>query len=85
MILCLGEKIKFLEGKSMKKELLTNTEYKILKLFSKGFNRKEIAEKLNISYSQCRKMINEILAKMNTTNITTCLIKAYNEGIIEGK
>ena len=39
----------------MEKELLTNTEYKILKLFSKGFNRKEIAEKLNISYSQCRK------------------------------
>ncbi|CDE61358.1 putative uncharacterized protein sll0782 [Fusobacterium sp. CAG:439] len=67
----------------MNKELLTEQEHKMLQLFAKSYNRKNIADELNISYSSCRKLVNALLKKFEADNLTSCLIKAYDEGFIK--
>ena len=67
----------------MNKELLTEDEHKILFLLAYNYNRKDIAKKLNISYSKCRNTVNKLCEKFETDNTIICLLKAIEEGFIK--
>lgn len=67
----------------MNKELLTAQEYEILKMLADSCPRKNIAEKLNISYSKCNSIVRKIFKKFDAPNTANCIYKAYYEGFLK--
>ena len=45
--------------------------------------RKNIAEKLNISYSKCNTIVRKIFKKFDAPNTANCIYKAYYEGFLK--
>lgn len=60
----------------------TKREIQILNLIAIGCTRKQIARQFNISYTQCRNIVNNICLKYKAENITNCIIKAIKDGYI---
>ena len=56
---------------------LTETEYKILQMLSKGFLYKEVSTKIEISEASLRKKIHQIYEKLHVNNRTEALNKVY--------
>ena len=61
---------------------LTNKEMEILRLLCSGFERKEIAEKLDIAQGTLKNHISQILEKMEFDSITNLLIFCISNGYI---
>lgn len=59
----------------MNKELLTAQEYEILKMLADSCPRKNIAEKLNISYSKCNTIVRKYLKNLMRLILLIVFIK----------
>lgn len=66
----------------MEKVKLSSQETIILSLIAEGFTRKFIADKLNIPYPRCLRIVKHIQEKFDTTNLIECVVKAYKGGYI---
>ena len=62
---------------------ITKIEKEILQLLSRGDTRKQIAQKLNMSYYHCRQIISSTMKKLQAKNATQGVILALYNGFIE--
>jgi len=67
----------------MKKFDLTKDEIEILRLYSKGFNIKNILEKLGIKPEDKDFVVKEILNKMNVPTLILAVIVAVSNDLID--
>lgn len=65
-----------------KKQNLTPREKKIIELISQGYTDKEIASKINVSYSSIRNAIALSQLKTSTVNRAQLVSWAYNHKIL---
>lgn len=61
---------------------LTEREYEVLKLVSKGYSNKSVARELNISLSTVKTHLRSIFRKMEVEDRANLIIKAIKQGII---
>lgn len=65
----------FSQTKTSVDELISKREKEVLELLSKGFLYKEIADKLNISFSTVKRHLNHIYQKLQVQNKTEAINK----------
>jgi len=70
------------ELEKKEKVAITERQYQILLLLSKGLLNKQIASELNISINTVSTHLHEIFRKLNVTNRTAAVQNAYKFGII---
>lgn len=75
--------IKSTQGKSDKLASLTEREVEFIKVFSKGFSHKEIADKLNISPRTVEVHKKNVMDKLGMTNTIDLIKFAIKEGLVE--
>ena len=61
---------------------LSNQELKVLKLIAAGSNTKEIANKLHWSERTLKRKLQDILAKLDSTNRAQAVAEAYKRGLL---
>lgn len=64
-------------------ECLTSKEMTVLKLLAKGKRANEIAKELYISVNTVNTHKSHLLSKLNATNTTELIVKAFVKGIID--
>jgi DNA-binding NarL/FixJ family response regulator len=64
---------------------LSNRETEILSLLSKGYVKKEIADKLNIGYTTVDTHVRHIYGKLNVSNAPAAVSRAYKLGIFTAR
>lgn len=62
---------------------LTIRQLEVLRLLARGFARKEIAEKLDISPHTVRAHCEGILTRTDCHTMTDAILKAVKEGLVE--
>jgi len=67
--------------KNSLKNALTEREMEVLAMLGDGKMKKEIAEKLNVSYFTVASHIRNIYEKLNVTNAPAAITKAYRTGL----
>ena len=67
----------FSQTKTSVDELISKREKEVLELLSKGFLYKEIADKLNISFSTVKRHLNHIYQKLQVQNKTEAINKMF--------
>lgn len=68
--------------KSMNKDMLSPREYEILVLLAKGLQKKEIGDKLHISYPTVSTHVSHLYEKLDVKNAPAAVSTAYELGII---
>jgi two-component system, NarL family, nitrate/nitrite response regulator NarL len=68
--------------KSSVKQPLTERELEVLAMLGEGKVKKEIAEKLNVSFFTVASHIRTIYEKLNVTNAPAAITKAYKAGLL---
>lgn len=74
-----------LQNKTLKNKLdreLSPRELEVINLLSKGLVKKEIGDKLNITYGTVATHIRSIYDKLNVINAPSAISKAYEAGIL---
>lgn len=69
--------------KELEKLNLTNREYEVLQLLTKGYSNSDIAEKLFLSLSTVKTHVSSLLSKLNVKSRTQAIEKAKRLRIIE--
>ena len=64
---------------------LTRRQLEVLQLMVKGLSKKEIALKLHLSETTVKSHVTAVLRKLGATDLTQAVVKAINEGIVEGQ
>lgn len=64
---------------------LTPRQLEVLQLMVKGLSNKEIAEQLHLSETTVKSHVTAVLRKLGATDRTQAVVKALNEGIVEGQ
>jgi DNA-binding CsgD family transcriptional regulator len=79
-----GEQFDYVEGQFLPStvKLLTHLEIEILNHMTRGLQRKEIANTLNVSESTMKKKIQDIYKKLNATTSAAAVYKATQMNII---
>jgi len=67
---------------NMKEQLFTLREEQILELVKQGYNSKEIALKLDISFNTVKFHIHTIIARMRAKTLLQAVVRAINQGFI---
>lgn len=75
--------IKASQGKSDKMAALTDREIEFIKVFSRGFSHKEIADKLNISPRTVEVHKKNVMEKLGIDNTVELIKFAIKEGLVE--
>jgi len=70
--------------KASMKNALTERELEVLAMLGEGKVKKEIAEKLNVSFFTVASHIRTIYEKLNVTNAPAAITKAYRAGLFPG-
>lgn len=68
-------------SKNAMKHALTERELEVLAMLGEGKVKKEIAEKLNVSFFTVASHIRTIYDKLNVTNAPAAITKAYRSGL----
>ena len=77
--------LKALQGADKKEpgiKILSERERQVLELMSEGYVKKEVAEKLQISYSAVALYTSNIYEKLQVPNVAAAVAKAIREGLI---
>ncbi|MDX3106694.1 helix-turn-helix transcriptional regulator [Nonomuraea angiospora] len=61
---------------------LTPREQEVLVLLVEGLSNKQIASRLTLSQHSIKRLVTNILAKLNSPNRTSAVAKAINEGLV---
>lgn len=69
--------------KELEKLNLTNREYEVLQLLTKGYSNSDIAKKLFLSLSTVKTHVSSLLSKLNVKSRTQAIEKAKRLRIIE--
>lgn len=64
---------------------LTPRQLEVLQLMVRGLSNKEIAGKLHLSETTVKSHVTAVLRKLGATDRTQAVVKAINEGIVEGQ
>ena len=75
--------LKFFRKKRFSKIKITKREKEILSLIGEGFAKKQIADKLHITYGTVDTHVKNIYKKLHVKCGVQAVIKAYREGIIK--
>ncbi|NUV72490.1 hypothetical protein C6W96_14470 [Streptomyces sp. CS149] len=61
---------------------LTPRELQVLRLLAQGLSNKQVARRLTISEHGVKRLVSNILAKLNCPNRTMAVVRAMQEGLL---